>query len=404
MKHFKLNNYNLALLQEKSKLYTYLNGKLDKVICKLSGNDFIIALTGGDGVVLTNLEIEYENGSSAEAEPLYFSIDYQKWVTALLKFSGTDALHISLGDSIMRLKMEESKDVISLSLIYYEEGSQQSNMITRFISERRDEIKDFNHKITLTPELLSDFDLMNNLFSTQGRVNAIGVSSRDVLYSDRSTVVKVNLEENLPDTLFDSLSEDETYIHLHSYILKLLDILSEFNQDVWFDSDYEVLYWTDEHTEIVIASEARTLALPTPEQFEGIKPVDRNSYFDVNLDLLRTSLSFFLGFYEGEAWKPVTFILNKDEDIVLRYSRPSADITKTLTGVRSPYNYKFSVDSETLRKILQKVRDRFPGDDVFVRFNSDNDGTPPSDEAPGVYCTVGDVYEFVVSKLTDMDD
>lgn len=401
MKHIKLNNYNLGLLQEKTKLYSYLNGKLDKAVFKLSGTDLIFALTGGDGVVLTNLEIEYENGSTPDTEATYFSTDYQKWTIALQKFSGTETLHISLGDSIIRLKVDGSQDVINLSVIYYEEGSQQADTITRFISERRDEIKGFNHKITLTSELLSDFDLMNNLFTTQGRINAIGVAKDNVLYSDRSAVVKVHLNELLPDELFDSLTDGETYIHLHSYILKLLDVVKDFSSEVWFDSDYEVLYWTDGHTEIVLASEARTLALPTPEQFEGIKPVNRDTYFDVDLDLLRTSLNFFMGFYEGEAWKPVTFILNKDEDVVLRYSRPSADITKTLDGVKSPFNYKYSVDSETLRKILQKVKDRYPNESVSVRFNSDDETTTSDNEAPGVYCTVGSTYEFVICKLVD---
>ena len=401
MKHLKINNYNLALLQEKSKLYAYLNGKLDKVCFKLLENEFVVALNSSDGEILTTLEVEYENGSTPEQTALYFSTDYQKWATTLQKFNGADALHISLGESIMRVKMEGSSDVITLSLIYYDEGSQQADTITRFISSRRDTIKAFNHKLVLTPEILADFDLVGNLFTTQGRINAIGVSSTDVMYSDRSVVVKTNLDEALPDVLFDNLTGGDNHIQIHSYILKLLDLLSDFNTEVWFDSDYEVLYWADEHSELVISSDARVLALPTPEQFESIKPINKDTYFDVNIDLLRTSLTFFTGFYDGDTWKPVTFVLNKGEDIILRYQKPTADITKALTDVKSPFNCTFSVDSETLRKILQKIRDRYPNDNLTVRFNCDDDTVSSEDEAPGVYCTVGTNYEFNVCKLRD---
>ena len=401
MKHFKINNYNLALLQEKSKLYGYLNGKLDKVCFKLDGTDFVVALNSGDGEVLTNLEVEYENGSTPDTTALYFSTDYQKWATTLQKFNGAECLHISLGESLMRVKIDGSQDVINLSLIYYDDCSQQADAITRFIAARRDEIKGFNHKLVLTPEILADFDLMGNLFTTQGRINAIGVSSTDVMYSDRSVVVKANLDEELPAELFDSLPDDDNHIQIHSFTLKLLDILSEFNKEAWFDSDYEVLYWADEHTELVLSSEAKVLALPTAEQLEGIKPINKDTYFDVNIDTLREGLAFFTGFYDGDIWKPVTFTLNKGEDVVLRYQKPSADLTKVLEGVESPFNCTFSVDSETLRKILQKIKDRYPNEELVVRFNCDDDTVPSEDEAPGVYCTVGNTYEFNICKLRD---
>ena len=401
MKHFKLNNYNFSLLKNKSRLHTYISGKLDKAYFKLSGDEFVIALSSNDGVSLTTLNIEYENGSTPDTEAFYFSTEYGKWATALQKFAGAESLHFSVSDSLFRIKVEDSCDVISLGIVKYDEGSKVSEIINRFITERKNDIIACNHKLTLTPEILADFDLMGNLFTTQGRTNSIGISKTDVMYSDRNSVVKANLEEELPDELFNSISEDDTHIYLHSFTLRLLDLLSDFNTEVYFDNEYEVLYWGDSDTEIIIYSDSKDIALPTQEQFDGIKPSNPNTCFEVNIDLLRDSLNFFNGFYDGTSWKPVTFVLERENDIVLRYMRPTADINKSLTNVMSPFDASFTVDSEVLRKILQKIKERFPNDNVNVRFNCDDSSVLEDDQAPGVYCTVGGTYEFIISKLLD---
>ena len=395
MKNFELNNNNLTLLQEKAKLYTYLSGKLDKAYFKVSTGKFVFALQSGDGEIVTTFDIDYDG------ETQYYSVEYSKWMTALQKFAGADSIKISLSDSLLRLKVDGISDVINLGVITYDECSNVARMVDEFIPQRKTDIQNFNYKLTLTEEVLRDFDLMNNLFSTQNRTNSIGVSETDIMYSDRGVVVKANLAETLPEDLFGGLSPDDTHIYLHSFTLKLFEFLKPFNDEVYFDDEYDVLYWGDDRSELVIYSEAKSVSLPTQEQFDSIKPANPDTCFEINLDTLRESLNFFIGFYEGSAWKPIKFILEAGKDTSLRYSHPTADINKALPGVVSNFDAEFTLNSETLGKILQKIKEGNPDKELVVRFNFDENSVPEDQRASGVYCTVGTTYEFIMAKLLE---
>lgn len=395
MKNFELNNYNLSLIQKKSRLYSYLNTKLDKAYFKLSKGQFMFALCSGSGLVRTTLNIDYDGDDT------YFSLDYNKWQIALQKFVGVDNLKFSLNNSLLKIYVDGSEDVINLGVISYDENSDMAHKINDFIPDRKSHIKSFNHLLTLNDEVLSHFDLMNNLFTSQGRVNSIGLGKKDVVYSDRSVVVKAKLENELPDSLFTDLEEGDDYIYLHTFTLKLFEMVSEFNKEVYFDNDYEIIYWGDEETDLVICSDSRTINLPTDEQFEGIKPSNRDTFIDINIDDLRSCLGFFRGFYEESAWKPLRFVLEKGKDVLVRYKHPTADVHKTILGTVSNYNSGFILDAETLSKITSKVRERLSEGEVFIRFNFDDDSVPEDERAPGVYCTVNDNYEFIISTLLD---
>lgn len=390
---FELNNYNLSILQNKGKIYSYLNSKLDKAYFKLSKGSLVFALSGGDGMVSTSLDIDYDGAT------LYFSVEYNKWTTALQKFAYTDVLKFSLSKSLLKIFVDGRLDEINLGIISYEDNSLVANQLNSFIHDKKNEIIPSNHALELTPEILCNFDLVNNLFSTQNRINSIGVSKDNVMYADRSVVVKANLTSELPAQLFENLDEDDNHIYIHTYTLKLLALLAEFNNKVYFDDYYEVMYWSDDTTSVVIYSDSKNVSLPTAEQFEGIQPADKEVFFDVSIKDLKDSLNFFTGFYEGSSWKPLKFSLSKGSDVTLFYKHPTAEVNKTLTGVEASFDGEFVVESETLRKILTKISERFSDDSITVRFTYD---AKDSDcDSPGVYCTVGEYYEFIVSKLLD---
>ncbi len=396
MKSFELNNHNLSLLQRKSRLYSYLNSKLDKTYFKLSSGLLIIALCSGDGLVRTVLNIDYN-----DIEDVYFSLDYNKWQIALQKFSGVDTLKMSLNKSLLKMYVEGSEDVINLGVIMYDEDSMMARQINNFIPERKNEIVGYGHLLDLTPELLSHFDLMNNLFTTQNRVNSIGLSPSDVVYSDRSVVVRASLSSNLPEPLFSGMDSSDNHIYLHTYTLKLFDFLSEFNDSVYFDNDYEIIYWGDGETDLVLCSDSKNVNLPTEEQFMSLKPLDSSTCIDVDIDDLRRCLDFFKGFYEESSWKPLKFNMEKGKEVLVSYRHPTAEVNKTLVGVISDYNSSFVLDAETLRKIITKVRDRFTEGSICLRMNFDDDSVDEDSRSPGVYCTIGDNYEFMISKLLD---
>jgi hypothetical protein len=370
---------------------------LDKAYFKLSKDRLDIALCSGDGLVKTTLGIDYSG------EDTYFSLDYNKWQIALQKFVGVDALKFSLNKSLLKIYVDGSEDVINLGVITYENDSVVADKVDKFIPDRKKDIVGYNHLLHLTPEILSHFDLMNNLFTTQNRVNSIGVNSSDVVYSDRSVVVKAKLSESLPDNMFDTLPEDDEdkYIYLHTFTLKLFEYLAEFNDQVYFDSDYEIIYWGDDETDLVICSDSKNVNLPSDEQFEGIKPSNKDTTIDINIDALKSCLDFFKGFYEESAWKPLKFILEKGKEILVCYKHPTAEVNKTIVGVTSNFNSQFVLDAETLRKIITKIRDRLSEGDIFIKFNFDDDTVDEDNKAPGVYCTVGNNYEFIISTLLD---
>ena len=389
---FELNNFNLGLLQKKNSIYSALSNKFNNAYFKLANGLFIFVLCSGDGIIKTTLNIDYEGTTE------YFSIEYNKWVTALQKFALADTVKFSLRKNLLRLYVDGSDDAITLNVINYDENSVPADKINNFLPMKKTEIIDCKHHFVLTPEILNDFDMMNSLFQVQSRVNSIGISQTDVIYAERSVVVKAHLSEPLSDELFVDLEEDK-HIYLHTFTLKLLKELSVFSTDTYFDRNYEILYWGDDNTELIIFSDDKSVSLPTDEQFTMIQPQDKNVYFDTSVSLLNDSLGFFVGFYEGSFWKPLKFVVEKNKEVLLQYTHPTTEVKKSLTGVIGETEGEFLVDSETLGKIVSKIKKRFGNEDMIIRvvYDPKNAESP----APGIYCTAGNVFEFIICTLSE---
>ena len=391
--NFELNNTNLQVLQKKNKLYTLLNTKFDKAYFKVDKGTFIFALCNNNGIITTELPIDYDG------DVKYFSLDYRKWQIALQKFSGVDSLKMSIEDSLLKLYVEGSFDEINLGIVSYTSDSLPAKQIDDFAPNKAKEVKASNHVLVMTPEIRNYFDLANSLFTTQARINSIGVSQTNVMYADKNCIVKENLSEPLSDDLFMCLDLEDNHIYLHTFTVKIMDILKDFNNVFYFNDEYELMVWEDDNTNLVIFSDDKNISLPTDEQLESFLPEDKEAYFEVSLSDLKNSLAFFVGFYSSETWQPIRFTIEKDKDIILSYNHPTSEITKTLIGVRGTKEGSFLIDSEVLRKILAKLDCKdFEGEPV-IRINYDEKDS--GNDAPGVYGTLGTTYEFLISKLLD---
>lgn len=380
------------MLKNKSKLYSTLSNVFTKTYFKVETDAFCFYLRGAKGLLQTTIPVDYSG------DTYYFSIDYMKWVTSLQKFEDCEKVHFELGDNLLRLSVEGTSDVINLGISSFDETSSEASIMNTFISTKGTEIYNVGNELVLNNEILDAFSLTDNLFCAQGKVNSIGLSKNRIMYSDRSAVLRVSLSEDLDDNLFKSLEEGEDYIYIHSFTLKLFQQFAKFNPLVFFDTSYELIYWSDDDTEIIIASEEKEVALPDDEQWNAIKPENQDSSFTTTLGILKEGLSFFTGFYAGTAWKPITFDIEAGKEIVLNYKHPTTEIKKSLADVTGTYDGRFMLDSDTLGKIVAKVSDHYKEDNVEITFNYD-------DDAPGIYCSInnGD-YEAVLSKLREDDE
>lgn len=390
--NFILTSEHLAVLQNKAKLNSFFNNTLTKTFFKVSNTQFILFQRGTSGAFSITLDIT--NSNLKDNEKLYYSVDYSKWNNALAKFSNFSEINITVKKNMLTLSTSGTSDVINLGIISYDIDSSEAILIDSFIDNRKNDLIDEDTTLVLTEELLENFQLADSLFSAQGKNNSIGLSENEVIYSDRSVVLKIHLLDTLPNSLFKNL-RGEDYIFIHTFFLKMFSLLSKTSDTVQFSRDYETIYWEDDNSKLLISSESREVALPTQDQWEAIKPVDENSSFTISLASLSEGLNFFTGFYEETAWKPLTFDINKNS-VVLYYRHPTTEISKALGDVDllSTTEESFMISSEILGKIINKVGNRFSLEEqVFINYD---------DEAPGIYCRVNNTYEFILSKLIDV--
>lgn len=387
---FKLTSNQLGILQNKSKLCAYLNSSLTKSFFKLTSDKLTLFQRGSAGAFCINIPVQ-----SNVSNNIYYSVDYNKWNNALLKFSSYNEVEVSISKNVLALAVPGTLDIINLSILTYDTDSSEAYLIDNFISDTYASIFSSDLKLSLTEDVLDNFDLADSLFSSQGRVNSIGLSKDEVIYSDRSVVLKIKSSNHLPEELFGNLSSDD-YIFIHSFFLKLFKLLVKTNSEVYFSNDYETIYWEDDHSKLIISSDSRDIALPTNDQWEMIKPSSDAASFTTDIYSLQEGLNFFTGFYEETAWKPIIFEAS-DSGVKLYYRHPTTEISKSINNITSSAKGYFMISSETINKILSKIS---------FKFNSDIPVTVFYDEdSPGVYCKVScdtAEYEFVLSKLVDV--
>ena len=377
---FYLTQKQLTILQEKSKLFSYLSTNLTRAYFGIGNNQFAIMLKGSQGLAKLYIDVDVPEAITV------MSVEYGKWLNALSKLNFADKVLCELSTKSLKLSIAGSKDIIALSITSYGEASSEKQIFESYIENQRssNEFISFN----LNEDLSRALNITNNMFNTAGRNNAVLLTEDSVTYADRSIIVKVDLDQRLP---FQKAE-------MHKYTAKLLTFLERFNSEVFFSSNQGggsagLLYWEDSNCKILLLSEACDIAIPTAEELDGITPNKKEaSLICIDNKGLQEALGFFDGFYENSAWKPITMVSNGSV-ASLYYNHPTTEITKTLEGkhLEVKGSGDFIVASEALNKLINHTVE---DGELLVSFYYD-------DQAPGVSCTIGDKYEIVFAKLVE---
>lgn len=374
------------------KLYSYLYSILSHAYFKLSTNCLTFYLKDDPGLFSCVYPVDYDG------KEIYFSIDYAKWVNALQKFSSSESgvnLEISDKKNSIKISTDNSSDEITLSISKFTKDSS----IVAAIESGFDKGHSFKRdlRLELNDDIVEDLQLAGSLFNTQGNINSIGVSKDGVIYADKLIILTTKFKNSLDPKLFsgDLDNTEERYFYIHQFVLSLINFLYKEDPDIYFSNDYSSIFWHSATKELVITSEMRDLVLPSSEDLLNLYPDDSAGIIETDKDSLSESLDFFNGFYEGSPWKPITFTAVANKEIVLRYKRPEADLTKALNGT-SDENSTFILSSDSLKKVISRVIDK--RDDrssplpIEIRFD---------EEHAGVLFNIGDYCSAFLAKLTD---
>ena len=389
-----IDSKSLGRYKVRSKLYQYLYSNLSTSYFKATSEYLSIYLKGTLGLFRVDIPCKSDTD-----EVKYFSIDFGKWSNALVKFEGCDGITLSINRNLVKISVDGSSDFITLSISSYGSDNLEVTSLDNLLEQRRENILKDDLCIEVTDEMSDDMYLANSLFIPQQDVNSIGLGKDGLIYAVRSVILKARFTNSIDEKFFNNLDPAEDYVYLHRYLVGLFHFIQPSNPMFYFSSDYSTMYWEDDTSAIYITQPPRELAIPSDEELSSFVPAPGvGGSFSVDAEFLKNSLGFFDGFYVGSVWKPIRFESIANKEVVVRYKHPTADITKALPSM-SDTDGEFVLDSDTVRKILMKVRDKRldKTEPLEATFTFDN-------EAPGVLCEIGNYYNIVFCKLNDDED
>lgn len=373
-----LNRAQLDAIQQYSKLYSHLSSAFTKSYFALGDNKFIIFFQGVKGALKTTIAVECSEATQ------YFQSDFAKLSNALSKVGFDNEVTLSLTEKQLRVLLPSSGDTINLAILKYLPTSAEAQTIQNFVESITQRVRDENTSLLVTEELLNAFSIAAAMFSSVGRNNAVAVRRSYVMYADRSIVLKAMLAEPL------DISVDT--IELHKFTLSTIIAAQKSNPFFQFSSDYSTLAWSDGNTtSFVLATEAIEIAIPSDDDIANIVPTD-GAVLVVDHRALQQGLNFFNGFYEATVWKPITFKIAATGEALLYYKHPSTEISKSLMASGTAPG-EFIVASETIAKLVSKSVE-LSTDNIPVTFIYD-------DDAPGVSCKIGSLYDVILAKLVE---
>ena len=344
----RINYDQISILNTKYALFTTLSRSFTRMYLKITPTNFHVYLRGDNGVFETILTLDNLDNF---VDTKYLYVDYLQWRTVLLKFRAEQGLNLTVTSNSLKIQEEGSPNSVSLGISFCRSNSSDVAVIDNFIPTKREEIQQAGLHLVLTEELINDFVLANSLFVVQGHTNSIGLASSDVMYADRSVVLKMNLENPVEEEFFENLTGD-SHVYLHSSFLELFNHIFEYDPNVHFSSDYDLIFWTDNVSSIIMASPEHEIALPDDDDWEEIRPKDPNSYFVTKVSTVNSDLDFFVGFYESSQWKPLTFNVSQQNGVTMVYKHPTAEVKKELEVSACTADGSFKIDSETLKRLV----------------------------------------------------
>lgn len=369
-----LDQAQLSALQLKNKIYSYLGSSLTKTYMSVGDNSFILFFKGIRGALKTTIQID------APSPALLFQVDYGKWTNALGKMTFAKEICIEVTNKHLRISSsKESNDIISLGITTYPPSSSEELTLKSFVETARDQLSSmmkFEYTDTLGGTLL----LTNMMFSATGNNNSIELSDGKVTYADRSIVLQSHVDE---------LNAVTKPVLVHKYLIGLLNIVSRFSRQFYYDPKTQTMFWDDgTDTMFVFASEPCEIQIPTEEDLEqNIRP-KRPHFAEIDSQQLFNALNFFEGFYEGTVWKPLTFETRED-NFQLWYRHPSTEINKLIDPIKhNAEGETFTIASEMLERIVSRAIEE---DVKVIRFEFDEEG-------PGVRVIAGR-FDAVLGKL-----
>lgn len=363
-------------LQEKAKVHSYLQSILTKTYIKVGPSCLTLYFCGIRGGFKQWVKL----GGSGQESPMTYLIDYAKWLNALNKLVFSDKIILNATSKSITLSVEGSTDSIALGVTHFAEDSTESLMVDSFI-ENTLETKNINIEKNIDGPMLESMQIANMMFSSVCKNNTLALNNNRVMYADRSIILEISHNQT---------NEPGDEVYLHKYTVGLISLVSRLNSRFFFDEDFNFLYWNDETSKLVIASEPREIAFPSKEDIQALTPSANT--FEVSQAKLLSGLDFFNGFYASSSWKPIT-LTEVEEGLLLNYAHPTAEISKVvdITSTSETRNVSFSIMSEMLEKLLERSNELIP--DELATFTYDENGA-------GVLCTVGSMYTIIFAKIT----
>jgi len=374
-----LDQEKLKILQDKSKLLSYLNTAFTKTYFSIGDGKFILFFKGVKGAAKFVIPIE-----KATEKACVFQIDYSKWLNALAKFNiFTNAIYVTLTEKSLTLKAAGGMTgVISLGIIPYDSDSPEVDVLNNFIESNWKEDK----KITINEDIADAISISLSVLTPASKNNAIALTQNSVLYADRSIVLKSFC--SIPPLPADCPVE------MHRYSAGFILQAWKQNPEFFFSSDFSTINWksSDGMLSCILAGEPCEIVIPTEEEIQAIKPKGNASItIEDHRDLVH-ALELFNGFYEASVWKPIKFTLTKNKGLQLEYKHPTIEIQKDLE-VPVSEDGDFILSSENLSKLLDKASEKNNWEGVPVVFQYD-------EESLGVSCSIGAYFDVIFAKLS----
>ena len=373
---FTITQKELAILQEKGKLFNYLSSTMTKTYFAIGDGKFVVFFRGAKGAAKLTLDAP---GATEPARVIL--IDYGKWLNAVTKQSFAEEITISLTDKYLKVSIDGSSDMISLGITSYDSSSSEAETLFNFIESLR---QTATNRIRMTEDTSDVLSVATAMLSTAAHNNAVALTNRSVMYADRSIVLKAFLQEPL------ELKEGVT-VEVHKYTVGFMQQAMRFGDTFFFNDRFDTVDWESRDGSMIaiMASEPCEIAIPTAEELEAIRPGAKFGTMSIDHRSLDSALEFFNGFYEASVWKPITFSLDPSGS-KLYYKHPTTEISKELDATVD-LAAEFALSSENLAKLLSRSISR-NSEQLDVVFSYDT-------EAAGVRCVIGDLFDVVFAKL-----
>ena len=118
---FNLNNSQLGILQNKSKICSFLSSNLTRSFFKVSSDTFTLFQRGSSGAFSIDVPVECNISNN-----IYYSVDYNKWTNALQKFSNYSEVCVAINKNMLTLSAPKTVDTINLSILTFEADSSEA--------------------------------------------------------------------------------------------------------------------------------------------------------------------------------------------------------------------------------------------------------------------------------------